>query len=135
MMSGTQAPDSFNDLKGIVFTEEQLNGVKTLTTSGALPLVIAGQVFDPSKMTSIPSVEQMKALIDAWGVGSPQTGTAEALSLQIPANTGMLSGVSSPNAFQLSSPAVNGSGLPIVLPNTLQIPPSTLSGILPTTLQ
>src|SRR6202034_4494580 len=57
-LTGTQAPSSLNDLKGIVFTDEELNGVKTLTASGALPAVLpTEQGFDPSKLIGSESLE------------------------------------------------------------------------------
>jgi hypothetical protein len=82
--------------------------------------------FDPSRMSSSASMEQMK--LDTSGAASSQAGITQAAALP-PSWT--LSAVSNPNGFQsLSNPTINGSGVPIVLPTAWQTSPATISGIL-----
>jgi hypothetical protein len=111
---------------------------KTTSETGILSLTGGPQFppssFDPSKMISTASMEQMKALLDASEVASSQTGLAQTASLQMPANTGILTGISSPSGFQISSPTITGNGTPIVLPSTWQTFPSAAGTTFPTTV-
>ena len=156
-LAANKLPYDLSDLKGNVLAENQLSGAKTLqlpswvlangdTTSNPTsvggPYFMAGptgQVFDPSKVVATPSVDQMKALLDASGVGSLQTGITQTTSFHLPEYTGTLTDNSIPSGSQLSSPSINGSGIPAVLPTTWQTLPAvsgtTFPITVPTTLQ
>ena len=110
---------------------------KTASETGNLALTggqpFPSSSFDPSKMISSVSTEQMKSLLDTSS-GASQAAIAQAATLQAPSWT--LSGISNPSGLpSLSNPTISGSGVPIVLPTTWQIPPATISGTVPTTLQ
>jgi hypothetical protein len=121
---------SLSDAMAAIAKTTSETGNLTLTGSQPFP----PSSFDPSKMISSASIEQMKALLDT-SRGASQAGIVQMATLQAPSWT--LGGISNPSGLpSLSNPTISGSGVPVVLPTTWQPSPATISGAqLPTTLQ
>jgi len=150
-LAKNELPQGLRDLKGSVISDGQLTGANTLSlpnwvsassdtilnpkivSNANLMTVPTGGVFDPSRVISTLPMDQIKAMLDASGVGSSQAGTAQSTNFQMPAYVGTLTDNSTPSGIQPLSLTINGSGIPTVLPTTWQTPSAITGATFPVT--